>query len=82
MIPKSACPLWPADNRSDLGRKARHQAASYTTYVDTIACVVSAEPPGRHIMRKIVMLPGIGDLIRKCDCYPSRSELQLAATRS
>ena len=36
MIPKSACPLWPADNRSDLGRKARHSAASYTTYVDTI----------------------------------------------
>ena len=36
MIPKSACPLWPADNRSDLGRKARQSAASYTTYVDTI----------------------------------------------
>lgn len=39
MIPKSACPLWPADNRSYLGRKARHSAASYTTYMDTIALI-------------------------------------------
>lgn len=37
MIPKSACPLWLADIRSDPCRKARPSAVSYTTPVDTIA---------------------------------------------
>ncbi|TBA11049.1 hypothetical protein [Rhizobium ruizarguesonis] len=36
MIPKSACPLWLADIRSDPCRKARPSAVSYTTPVDTI----------------------------------------------
>jgi len=37
MIPKSVCPLWLADIRSDPWRKARPSAVSYTTPVDTIA---------------------------------------------
>ncbi|MCJ9724443.1 acyloxyacyl hydrolase [Agrobacterium sp. SHOUNA12C] len=36
MIPKSVCPLWLADIRSDPCRKARPSAVSYTTPVDTI----------------------------------------------
>jgi len=36
MIPKSVCPLWLADIRSDPWRKARPSAVSYTTPVDTI----------------------------------------------
>ncbi|WP_245267852.1 DUF1223 domain-containing protein [Rhizobium sp. 2MFCol3.1] len=51
MIPKSACPLWPADNRSDLGRKARHSAASYTTYGDTIQGCSSCPPANANLIK-------------------------------